>query len=156
MKRPDYDLAKGWWYAALLATVLLLVILFMPKKLKWQEIYVTFPVIGYLVWLVNIQLTVPFDIFDIGTNKKQGLPELLMYGVIPSCLSIIYLNLYKQERKWKLVLLFVLLSLTLEWIAVRVGLMTLKKYHTIYSLPVHFVAYAYFLPWHLKVIRRLK
>ncbi len=35
---------------------------------------ITFGVIGYVVWMVNITIAAPFDIFDIGT-KRNGLPE---------------------------------------------------------------------------------
>ncbi|WP_438448203.1 hypothetical protein [Gorillibacterium sp. sgz5001074] len=152
--QPDYDLAKGWWYAALLASILIPIVIFMPKRLKLHEIYATIAVIGYVVWFVDINLAIPFDIFDIGSQGKQGLPELLLYGVIPPCLSVIYLNFYKPDHKWKLAIPFFIGSFLLEWLTVQVGLMTLKTYNTLYSLPVHFLAYAYLLPWHLRFIRR--
>lgn len=57
-------------------------------------------VVGYIVWIVDITVSIPFYLFDIGSIKKQGLPEILLYGVIPSCISVIYLNCYKKVRKW--------------------------------------------------------
>lgn len=98
MKQPDFALTHGWWYPAILSLILILVIIFMPKKrISWKEIYITFGIIGYVVWMVDMTIAVPFDLFDIGDPQKEGLPELLLYGIIPSCLSVIYLNLGINE-----------------------------------------------------------
>lgn len=97
-------------------------------------------------------IAVPFDIFDLGDPKKEGIPELTLFGIIPSCLSVIYLNFYKEDKKWFLVIFFVIMSLILEWLTTKVGLM--KDYNNWYSTPVHFVAYAFYLPWHIRFIRR--
>ncbi|MEH7505364.1 hypothetical protein V7152_25740 [Neobacillus drentensis] len=153
MKQPDFSLSQGWWYPAILSVILLLIVFFMPKKrINWKEIYITFGVIGYIVWMIDMTIAVPFDLFDLGNPRKEGLPELTLFGIIPSCLSVIYLNFYKEEKKWFLVIFFVILSLIFEWLTTRVGLM--KHWNTWYSTPVHFVAYAFYLPWHLKFIRR--
>jgi hypothetical protein len=153
VKQPDFSLNHGWWYPALLSAILLLIVIYMPKKrINWKEIYITFGVIGYIVWMIDMTIAVPFDLFDLGDPKKEGIPELTLFGIIPSCLSVIYLNLYKEDNKWFWVIFFVILSLLLEWTTTKVGLM--KDYNTLWSTPVHFVAYAFYLPWHLKFIRR--
>ncbi|WP_102274113.1 hypothetical protein [Cytobacillus massiliigabonensis] len=153
MKQPDFALGQGWWYPAILSIILLLIVFFMPKKrISWKEVYITFGVIGYIVWMVDMTIAAPFDLFDIGNPQKEGLPEITLFGIIPSCLSVIYLNLFEKDRKWFLVILFFILSLTLEWLATRVGLM--KHWNTWWSSPVHFIAYAFYLPWHLKFIRK--
>lgn len=152
--KPDFDLAQGWWYPVIVSLVLILIILFIPKRLKSKEIYITFGIVGYIVWTVDTIIAAPFDLFDLATPTKTGLPELLLYGIIPSCLSVIYLNYYKAEKKWTYALLFVVISIILEWLTVKVGLMKLKGWNTLWSLPVHFVFYAFFLPWHIKYIRK--
>jgi hypothetical protein len=155
MKQPDFALTQGWWYPAILSLILLLIVLFMPKKkINWIEIPIIFGLVGYIVWMVDMTLAVPFDVFDLGNPQKEGLPEILLYGVIPSCLSVIYLNYFKQTKKWLFVLSFVILSLILEWLTVKVGLMKLKRWNTWWSTPVHFTAYAVLLPWLLKFIRK--
>ncbi|WP_045522254.1 hypothetical protein [Neobacillus niacini] len=155
MKQPDFSLNKGWWYPVILSVILLLIVFFMPKKrINWKEIYITFGIIGYLLWMIDMTIAVPFDIFDLGDPQKEGIPELTLFGIIPSCLSVIYLNLYKEDKKWFLVISFLILSLVLEWLTTIVGLM--KNYNNWYSTPVHFVAYAFYLPWHLKYIRSNK
>lgn len=153
MKHPDFSLNQGWWYPFILSIILLLIVLFMPKKrINWIEIYITFGVIGYILWMVDMTIAVPFDLFDLGDPQKEGIPELTLFGIIPSCLSVIYLNVYKEDKRWFFVILFVFLSLLLEWITTKVGLM--KDYNTLWSTPVHFVAYTFYLPWHIKFIRR--
>lgn len=152
MKQPDFALTQGWWYPTILSSVLLLIVLTMPKKrISWKDIFITFAIIGYIVWMVDMTLAVPFDLFDLGNPKKEGLPEILLFGIIPSCLSVIDLNLYKEDKEWFWVIFFVIVSLILEWLTVKVGLM--KRWNTWWSPPVHFVAYAFFLPWLLKFIR---
>lgn len=153
VKQPDFALTQGWWYPAVLSIILLSIVFFMPKKrLSWKEVYITFGVIGYIVWMVDMTIAAPFDLFDIGNPQKEGLPEITLFGIIPSCLSVIYLNLYEKKRKWFLVILFFILSLTLEWLTTRVGLM--RHWNILWSSPVHFIAYAFYLPWHLNFIRR--
>jgi hypothetical protein len=152
--KPDFALTQGWWYPAVLSLILLLFVIFMPKRISWKEIYITFGVIGFIVWMTDMTLAVPFDIFDLGNPKKEGLPEILLFGIIPSCLAVIFLNYYNQDKKWFWVILFVITSLILEWLTVKVGLMKLKLWKTWWSTPVHFLAYSWYLPWHLKFIRR--
>lgn len=154
--KPDFALAQGWWYPAILSSVLLLIVIFMRKKITWKEIYITFGVVGYIVWMIDMILAVPFDFFDLGNPQKEGVPELLLFGIIPSCLSVIYLNYFNPDKKWYFVIMFVILSLLLEWGTVKVGLMELKHWETWWSTPVHFVAYAFYLPWHLKYIRGIR
>jgi hypothetical protein len=154
MKQPDFDLGQGWWYPAILGSVLFLIVLLMPKvRINWKEIYITFGIIGYIVWMIDTTIAVPFDIFDINHPKKTGLSEIILYGVIPSCLSIIYLNLYKREKKWTLVTFFVIISFILEWLTSKVGVMK-GAWQIWWSIPIFLVAYAFFLPWHLKFIRK--
>lgn len=83
MKQPDFSLSQGWWYPAILSVILLLIVFFMPKKrINSKEIYITFGVIGYIVWMIDMTIAVPFDLFDLGTHEKKGylnLPYLVLY-----------------------------------------------------------------------------
>ncbi|WP_026559844.1 hypothetical protein [Bacillus sp. J37] len=149
----NFDLAKGIWYPIVLSILLVIIIFIIPKKLSKQELYITFGVIGYVVWMVDMTIAAPFDIFDIGT-KRNGLPELLLYGIIPSCIAIIFLNLYLSTSKKKtLTIIFIVLSFILEWLAEITGIMTSKIWHAYYSIPVFTVVFFFALPWHLKFIR---
>ncbi|WP_303985075.1 hypothetical protein [Niallia circulans] len=104
--------------------------------------------------MVDITIAAPFDIFDIGT-KRDGLPELLLYGFIPSCIAVIFLNLYdKSSHKKSLILLFIFISFFLEWLAEKIGSMTSNSWHAWYSIPVFTIIFFFCLPWHLKFIRK--
>jgi hypothetical protein len=152
VKHPDFALTQGWWYPAILSVVVLLIVIFMPKRrINWREIYITFGIVGYILWMVDMVTAVPLDIFDLGDPQKEGLPEITLFGIIPSCLAVIYLNVYNEEKKWILVIFFVILSLILEYGTTKVGLM--KNYNNLWSTPIHFIAYAFYLPWHLRFIR---
>jgi hypothetical protein len=153
----DLALSTGWWYPASLGSALLLFILLMPKKtLTWREIYITFGMIGYLVWQVDMILAVPFDLFDVGDPLKEGISEVFLYGVIPSALSVIYLNFlnlkWNWKKRWLYAIVFAGISLFLEWLAIRVGLVKLKHWNILFSIPIHLAAYILLLPWHLKFI----
>ncbi|GIN88260.1 hypothetical protein J6TS2_46460 [Heyndrickxia sporothermodurans] len=57
MKHPDFSLNQGWWYPAFLSLILLLIVFFMPKKrISWKEVYITFGIIGYIVWMVDMTI----------------------------------------------------------------------------------------------------
>lgn len=151
---PHFDLVKGIWYPISLSILLLIILIFMPKKINKQEIYISFGVIGYLVWMVDMTLAAPFNIFDIGT-KSDGLPELLLYGFIPSCIAVIFLNFYDRTNKKNLLsILFTIISLLLEWFADLTGIMTSNIWKLYYTIPVFTIVFFLCLPWHLKFIRK--
>lgn len=152
--KPNLALGEGWWYPAVLAAILIFYIILMPKRMRWREIFLVFSVIGYIVWTIDMMLAAPFDIFDIAHPEKEGLPELLLYGILPACFSVIYLNHYKEGKKWLWASAFIIASFLAEWLAVQVGIMNLKHWNTWWSLPVYFVAYGFFLPWLLRIIRK--
>lgn len=153
---PNFDIVKGIWYPIVLSILLVIVYIFIPKKLNKPETYVTFGVIGYVVWMVNITIAAPFDIFDIGT-KRDGLPELLLYGFIPSLIGIIFLNLLEAiSRKRALIISFIIISTILEWLAEKTGIMTSEIWKFYYSIPVFAFVFFIGLPWHIKFVRTIK
>lgn len=145
---------QGSWFVYLTVAVLLLVVLFMPKRnLKWWGIYLTFGVVGQLAWLLDSFFASPLDIFDLAKKNTTELSDVFTIGVVPPLFAIVFLNFYKKDRKWGLVLLFTALSFLFEWGLVKVDYMTLKGWKTWYSLPVYFAMYAWFLPWHDRVMK---
>ncbi|MBO1513909.1 hypothetical protein [Metabacillus bambusae] len=148
--------AKGIWFPITLCIIALIYILFMPKRLNWKEIYLTFGTIGYVALIIDMFFMLNyFDVFDLGREPKQeGIGDLISYGIIPSCYAVIFLNHLKQEKKWIYVTLFTLLSFLSEWMLVQVGYMKLKGWHTWWSIPVFIIVFAFWLPWHLRLIRR--
>jgi hypothetical protein len=148
--------AKGIWFPITLGTIALIYILFMPKRLTWREIYLTFGTIGYVALTIDMFFMLNyFDIFDLGRDPKQeGIGDLISYGIIPSCYAVIFLNHLKLEKKWLFVALFTLLSFLSEWMLVQVGYMKLKGWQTWWSIPVFIIVFGFWLPWHLKLLRK--
>ncbi len=148
--------AKGIWVPIILGTISLLYMLFMPKRLSWREIYLTFGIGAFLAILLDvIVMSGLIDIFDLGDPNKQGLGDLLSYGIAAPCYAIIFLNYFEQEKKWMYVVLFTLLSFLSEWILVQVGFMELKGWNTWWSIPVYIIIFGFWLPWHLRVMRNV-
>ncbi|QJW46575.1 hypothetical protein HA075_12550 [bacterium BFN5] len=103
----------GVWFPLSIAASLLVFMVIMPKRqINWQGIYITFGVVGYVGVMLDINILGSyFDWFDLGDSQIEGLGDLASYGVIPSCLAIIYLNYFNRQSKWAYVALFTLLSL---------------------------------------------
>ncbi|MEH7109263.1 hypothetical protein V7083_16090, partial [Bacillus sp. JJ1764] len=59
-----------------------------------------------------------------------------------------------KDKKWLFVLFFVVLTLILEWLISKVGLMKSDHWKTWWSAPFYFIGYRYYLPWQLKFIRK--
>ncbi|MGM7722910.1 hypothetical protein [Metabacillus sp. Hm71] len=148
--------AKGIWFPITLGIISLIYIFFMPKRLTWGEIYLTFGTIGYVALIIDMFFMLNyFDVFDLGRKPMQeGIGDLLSYGVIPSCYAVIFLNHLNQEKKWIYVILFTLLSSLSEWMLVQIGYMKLKGWQTWWSIPVFIIVFGFWLPWHLKLIRK--
>lgn len=102
----------------------------------------------------DLSLASPFDLFDLGSAKKEGIGDLLSYGVIPSLIALIYLNFYKIEKKWIFVILFTGLSFLAHWGLLEAGYMKHKHWHVWWDTPVLLFMFGIYLPWHLKLMRR--
>lgn len=128
----------------------------MPKRLTSREIYLIFGTIGYVAVIIDMFFMLNyFDVFNLGRKSKQeGIGNLISYGLIPSCYAVIFLNHFKQEKKWIYVIIFTLLSALSEWMLVQVGYMKLKGWQTWWSIPVFIIVFGIWLPWHLKIIRK--
>jgi hypothetical protein len=146
--------AKGLWLPVTLAIILLLVALLMPKKnIRWREVYITFGVIGFATWIADGIFTRYLNLVDLGNPKVIGLGEYITYNFVPSSLSVIYLNYLNSKNKWKLVIIFTVISFLIEWAMVKIGYMKLTHWNHLFSLPIFFIVYSYVLPLHLKIIK---
>ncbi|MBT2695911.1 hypothetical protein J7E79_00415 [Bacillus sp. ISL-40] len=147
--------AKGIWFPIIWGIIVLIFVLFMPKRLTWREIYLTFGVGAFISVIMDIAIVgYILDLFDLGNPIKEGLGDLISYAFIAPCYAVIFLNYYKPDKKWLYVLLFTLISVVSEWILVQVGFMKLKGWHTWWSIPVYLVVFGFWLPWHLRLIRK--
>lgn len=151
----NFDLhAKGLWPTVSLGIVLLLWALFMPKKgISWRELYFTTGVIVAVTWVADTIFAKYLDFVDFGDPNLVGLGELITYNVVPSSLSVIYLNYLNRDNKWKLVIIFTVISFFIEWVVGKVGYMKLIHWNHLFSIPIFFLVYSYILPLHYKILK---
>ncbi|MGM0878402.1 MAG: hypothetical protein ACQEWV_27810 [Bacillota bacterium] len=146
--------AKGLWLPVSLGIILLLYALLMPKKkISWRELYITIGVIGLLTWFADGIFSRYLDLVDFGSPKIVGIGEFITYNFVPSSLSVIYLNYLNIANKWKLVIIFTVISVLIEWAVVKVGYMKLTHWNHLFSIPIFFFVYSYILPLHFKIIK---
>ncbi|MCE4051479.1 MULTISPECIES: hypothetical protein [Bacillaceae] len=144
--------SKGLWFPVTVSIVLVLSVLIIPKKISWRDIYITFGVVGFATWLSDGILARAFDLFDIGNPKKAGLGDILSYTLIPTSLSILFLNFLHSKNKWMLTSWFTLAAFLIQFGMVQLGYMTFKGWNGYISIIVYVFAFGFLLPWHLKFI----
>jgi hypothetical protein len=146
--------AKGLWLPVSLGIILLFYALLMPKKeISWRELYITIGIIGLITWISDNIFAGIFDLVDFGHPKISGLGELITYSFIPSSLAVIYLNYLNRTNKWRLVIIYTVISVLIEWAVVRVGYMKLTHWNHLFSIPIFFLVYSYILPLHFRIIK---
>lgn len=149
--------AKGSWVPIIWTLILLIVVLFMPKqKMNWLQIYCTYGVISAVTWIANSVFGVYIDLVDFGSGELTGIGEMLTYAFVPSSLAILFLNKLERDNRIKLTLLFVLLSLFIEWTCHISGYMVYKEWNLFFSIPVYIVIYYFFLPFHYRLIKDIE
>ncbi|BBN99685.1 hypothetical protein [Sporolactobacillus terrae] len=145
--------AKGIWFPLLIALLLILYVLVMKKRqLTWRQIYMTFGVVCGAAWILDIISAIYFETFVYGSNHGIGIADLLVISTVPSCLAIIYLNYWTVARRWVLPILFTLISLLIEWLAITAGYYRHLYWGMHYSLINFFIIYRWLLPLHKRAI----
>lgn len=146
--------AKGVWLPNAVGLLLLLFVLFMPKRLSWREVFFVWMTIGFMSWMTDTLVAVQMDLFDLGHPDKRGLGEVINYAIIPPALSVIFLNYFKPEKKWIYAVAFTVISFTYEWGLVQVGFMKLRGWRTLWSIPVYLIMFGLIVPWILRLLRK--
>lgn len=146
--------AKGLWLPVSLGIIILLYALLMPKKeISWREFYITIGVVGFVTWVADSIFAKYLNLVDFGNPKTVGIGEFITYNFVPSSLSVIYLNYLNIANKWKLVIIFTVISFIIEWAVVKVGYMKLTHWNHLFSIPIFFFVYGYILPLHSRIIK---
>ena len=146
--------APGTWQAVVLSLLLFLYALLMPKKeIGWRDFYITFGVVGFFAWISDIVTAKVLDLVDFGHPKITGIGEFLSYSLIPSSLSVIYLNYFKKTNKWILVITFIIIATLVEWVLRKAGYVKVHGWSFFISIPLYFVVFSFLLPLHSKLIK---
>ncbi|HMM20740.1 MAG TPA: hypothetical protein PKA10_08355 [Selenomonadales bacterium] len=141
-------------YIVIATLISLAIIAFMPKRLKLQEIYVTWGILAAVAINSDLFLGEILDLYDFGASGLQGY-DLLVDALFPPALGIIYLNYLPDSGKKirRYMLLWTLGSIGIEGLAVFFGFEHIAKgWSLFYSAPIYFLVFA-FLNWHLRFLR---
>ncbi len=126
----------------------------MPKRLTLKEMYYSAGIIGFGAWLGNALVGDVFGAFQIGPSPKTYVIDYIFISFIPLAIGLIYVNFLTKNKSTLYKWLWVVVSYLLEWGTVASGYMVNKGWQTWYSLPVYIFVFIFFLPWHLKYMRR--
>jgi hypothetical protein len=146
--------SQGTWQSVVLSLLLFLYALLMPKKeIGWRDFYITFGIVGFFAWISDVVTAKVLDLVDFGQPKITGIGEFLSYSLIPSSLSVIYLNYLKKTNKWILVITFIIIATLIEWGLRKVGYVKAHGWSFFMSIPLYFVVFSFLLPLHRKIIK---
>lgn len=147
--------AKGIWFPITVSIVLVLTSLFIPKKnITWRDMYITFGIVGLFTWISDAIVARGFDLIDLGDPTKGGIGEILSYTFIPTSLSILFINYFTKKNKWKLTILFTILSFLIETGMLFFGYMEYTGWSMFISFIVFIIAFYFLLPIHIKILKR--
>ncbi|WP_041967520.1 hypothetical protein [Mesobacillus selenatarsenatis] len=129
-----------------LIVILLIALLFMPKKLSFRENIIIAPIVGYFAWVAHILIGVKLDFVDFGPTKKVEYTDYALVSLVPPLMAVLFLNFIKNNKYLLYVIIWTILSALIEFILSEVGYMKHDDWKMWYSIPVYFVAY-FLLHW---------
>ncbi|MGG1220446.1 hypothetical protein ABE236_23660 [Priestia endophytica] len=133
--------------------ILILAVLFMPKRLTFRENMIVFFSVGYFAWIAHLSTGLMADLYDLGSTKKVEFDDWLMVTLVPSLISIVYLNFKKRDYGFLYIVIWTILSTLGEFTLVQLEYMRYQGWKLWYSIPVYLLAYL-ILPWYLNSIIR--
>jgi hypothetical protein len=133
--------------------ILILAVLFMPKRLTFRENMIVFFSVGYFAWIAHFSTGLMADLYDLGSTKKVEFDDWLMVTLVPSLISIVYLNFKKRDYGFLYIVIWTILSTLGEFTLVQLEYMRYQGWKLWYSIPVYLLAYL-ILPWYLNSIIR--
>lgn len=142
------------WYPYTIIGIFLLILITMPKKLTFKEMYYSAGVFGFGTWLGDVLVGDVFKGFQIGPSPVTSPIDYIFVAFVPPAIGIIYVNFLTVTKSILYRWIFAVVSFLLEWGAVASGYMTSKGWHTWYSIPVYIFVFLIFFPLHLKIMRK--
>ncbi|AUJ27010.1 MULTISPECIES: hypothetical protein [Virgibacillus] len=147
--------SKGIWFPITISIILVLTILFIPKKhITWKELYATFGIVAFITWLSDSLVARTLDLIHLADPKTAGLAEILVYTFVPSSLAILFINYYTHKNKWFLVVVFTIISALLEWTMVHLDYLKYTGWNPFVSIAAYIIAFGFLVPLHVKLLRK--
>lgn len=142
-------------FVAIALIINLFIILFMPKRLTRQEIYITWAALAAIALNSDLYVGNILDLYDFSTADVQ-FSDLLVDFILPPSYGIIFLN-FMPKRKYRLtayIILWSIYSVLFEWATVYFRFEKLKGWTPWYSFPIYLFVFLY-LYWHLHWLRKV-
>ncbi|GAA4714082.1 hypothetical protein GCM10023228_19900 [Brevibacillus fulvus] len=144
-------------FALIISVIAILVVIFMPKRLSKQEVYITWFVMAYVNLTIDLILGHLFDLYDFTGTSKITFHDLVFQATIGPPFGIIFLNF--MPKRLSLFLLYLLpvtgFSSLVEWLSLKTNYITFKGWSLLYSVPVYPLGLC-FLRWQLHFLRKSK
>ncbi|WHY69367.1 hypothetical protein [Neobacillus sp. SuZ13] len=113
-------------YICAILVVLIIAIIFMPKRLTLKENIIIVPTVGYFAWISHIIVGLILDLYDMGTTKKIDMSDWTLVTFVLSFMAVVFLNFKKTNKLFVYTLFWTVLSALAEFVLTKSGYM---KYH---------------------------
>ncbi|MFS0879548.1 hypothetical protein [Metabacillus niabensis] len=136
-------------------SVLILVLLLMPKRLTKVEAYMTFFVVSFHTLAADLLFASIMGLYNIMGKKGPQISDFITETTLPALFGIIFVN-FLPTGKVKLflyIILWVLLSTIFEGIARYVHYLEFTGWKTSYSILFYIYA-CLFMIWHVSFTRK--
>lgn len=135
--------------------ILAIIFIFMPKRLSWPQIYITWIVISFIVLVSDLTLGEIFNFYDLLNKPGPQLTDLIIETTLPASFGIIILNFMPLEmKKFIWYCIFIIIFSTLyEQLARYFEYVHYKGWKIAYSV-IYYSVVCIFLYWHLGFIRK--
>lgn len=132
-----------------------LILLFIPKRLTQQEIYITWIIVSLQALLADLIFGHLLDKYDLMNKPGPQLSDLFVEITLPALFGILYMN-FMPKRKRKFILYFVfwvVFSLLYEQMSRYFGYVNYKSWKVWYSI-LYYMFACLFMRWHFWFIRK--
>lgn len=136
-------------------TILAVIFIFMPKRLSWPEIYISWIVISFIVLVSDLILGGILNFYDLLNKPGPQFTDLLIEITLPASFGIVFLNFMPLELKkfiWYSIFI-ITFSTAYEQLARYFEYVHYNGWKIFYSVVYYFVV-SLFMYCHLMFIRK--
>ena len=88
------------WFVSITIVVFFTVIIFIPKHMSWLEIYTTTWFALSFEFILNILLSLKFDLYGYFSKGVDLEGFIVILGLYPTY-NVIFLNFFPKSNRWK-------------------------------------------------------